>query len=189
MEQDVSENVAEVEEEKTVQYPAAQIISEACFDDYMRLQDNYNKLYEKVNIGLTFAGVALTLVLSLLDFSHLYADISGYRIWQLILMIVYTFCEVACVISLLYATVCLLLLMRSKTLAVFKSEDARDIEVYGATENQAAVWLIDNYTTCTNENRPIIAKKQKSFEKAVTAIIVGLILFAVVISIGKVGVV
>lgn len=104
-------------------------------------------------------------------------------------MIVYTFCEVACVISLLYATVCLLLLMRSKTLAVFKSEDARDIEVYGATENQAAVWLIDKYTTCTNENRPIIAKKQKSFEKAVTAIIVGLILFAVVISIGKVGVV
>ena len=189
MENEVSEVTVEAKENNNVDYPAAQIISEACFQDYMRLQDNYNKLYEKINIALTFAGVALTLVLGFLDFSHLSSKVSDYGIMQLILVMVYTLCEVACVAFLLYAIVRLLILMRSKTLLVFKSEDTRDVDIYGATENQAAVWLIDKYTTCTNENRRIIAKKQAAFEKAVTAIIVGLILFAVAIGIGKAGVI
>ena len=188
MEQDVREKAESGDSKKSVKYPAAPILADACFQDYLRLQENYNRLYEKVNIALAFAGVALTLVVSTLDFTHLFSEIAGYRLWMLILRIVYTICEVACVASLFYATVRLLLLLRSKALPVFKSEDVRDKEVNEATEDEAAMWLIDKYTICTHGMRPIVAKKQLVFENALTAIIIGLILFAIVVGIGKAGV-
>ena len=189
MEAEIHENEAPAQEEKVTQYPAAKVLADACFQDYMRLQDNYNKLYEKINIALAFAGVILTLVLGFLDFTHLFTDVCSYKIWELILLIVYTACEIACVIFLLYATIRLLLLLKGKTIPVFKSEDVRDEDVYSATEEEASMWLVDKYTICTDGVRPIIAKKQKAFEGAIRAVIIGLILFAAVIAIGKVGVI
>lgn len=189
MEADVHKSETPAQEENRAQYPAAKVLVEACFQDYMRLQDNYNRLYEKINIALAFAGVILTLVLGFLDFTHLFVDVGSCKIWELILLIVYTACEVACVVFLLYATIRLLLLLKGKTIPVFKSEDVRDEDVYGATEEEAAMWLVDKYTICTDGIRPIVAKKQKAFECALRAVIIGLILFAVVIGIGKVGVI
>lgn len=56
------------------QYPSAQFLVDACFNDYQRLQDNYSKVYEKTNIALAFVGVVLTIMLTTLDFSSLSKD-------------------------------------------------------------------------------------------------------------------
>ena len=57
--------------ENTVQsecedYPSACFLLESCFQDYQRIQDNYNKIYEKINIALAFSGVILTIMYSIL---------------------------------------------------------------------------------------------------------------------------
>ena len=50
--------------ENTVQsecadYPSACFLLDSCFQDYQRIQDNYNKIYEKINIAPAFSGVIL----------------------------------------------------------------------------------------------------------------------------------
>lgn len=64
------------------------------------------------------------------------------------------------------ATIYLLFLLRGRRIAVFKSEDIRNEEIYRNKESHAALWLIDKYTRIVNEVRPIVQKKQKAFDNA-----------------------
>ena len=168
-------------------YPSAQYLVDACFQDYMRLHDTYNKLYEKLNVALAFSGVVLTIVLGTLDFTPALMKVDGLQIWEILLKIVHALCAIGSPILLLYGTICLLVLLKGKKLTVFKSEDIRNDEVYREEEQNAAMWLIDKYTICINEIRPIISEKQKKFEQALRVTVIGLILYAVVLVFGKVG--
>ena len=40
------ENTVQSESED---YPSACFLLDSCFQDYQRIQDNYNKIYEKIN--------------------------------------------------------------------------------------------------------------------------------------------
>lgn len=175
------------EQGSTKEYPSAQFLVDSCFQDYMRLQENYNKLYEKLNIALAFAGVVLTLVLGTFDFKPVLVDVMGLQVWEIILLIVHALCAIGSLILLFYGTIRFLILLKGKSIPVFKSEDIRNDEIYREEEQNAAMWLIDKYTICVNELRPIIADKQKVFEKALKTVIVGLILYTVALALGKVG--
>ena len=61
----------------------------------------------------------------------------------------------------------------------FKSEDIRNDEIYREKEEFAAVWLIDKYTIITNSMRPIVQRKQRSFDTDLTLIIIGIIMYAI----------
>lgn len=168
-------------------YPSAKFLVDACYQDYMRLQENYNKLYDKLNIALAFSGVVLTLVIGTFELNSSRVSISGLKIWEIILLIIHTLSGIGSVILWLYGTICFLFLMKGKQLPVFKSEDVRNSEVYREKEQDAALWLIDKYTICTNELRLIIADKQEKFEKALNAVTIGLILYSVALVLRKVG--
>ena len=85
------------------------------------------------------------------------------------------------------ATIYLLFLLRGRRIAVFKSEDIRNEEIYRNKESHAAVWLIDQYTRIVNEVRPIVQKKQKAFDNAMVAIIVGIMMYVVAVLLRKGG--
>ena len=72
-------------------------------------------------------------------------------------------------------------------MAVFKSEDIRNEEIYREKESHAAMWLIDKYTRIVNEVRPVVQKKQEAFDKALVVIIVGIILYVIAIVLRKGG--
>lgn len=174
-------------QENTEVYPSAKFLVDACFQDYLRLQENYNKLYEKLNVALAFAGVVLTLVLGTFDFEPAIIGIEELQIWEIILLIVHTLCIVSSAGLLFYGTIRFLTLLTGRRLPVFKSEDVRNNNIYKEEEQYAALWLIDKYTICTNELRPIVAEKQKVFERALKAIIIGLIMYTVALVLGKAG--
>lgn len=88
-------------------------------------------------------------------------------------------CLIRSVISIIVATIYLLTLLRGRTITVFKSEDIRNLEIYREKEPHAAVWLIDKYTRIVEELRPIVQKKQNSFDRAIIIIIVGIIMYAI----------
>ena len=173
----------QVNKENTLQagYPSACLLLEYCVQDYHRLQENFNRINEKINVALAFAGVALTIMLGSFDLSSAKLDVKNMTILEVVMTSAELLCLVGRVILIIVATIYLLILLRGRTITVFKSEDIRNLEIYREKEPHAAVWLIDKYTRIVEELRPTIQKKQNSFDKAISIIIIGIIMYAMAV--------
>ena len=173
------------EEKQKIQYPSAEYVQQACFDDYRRLIDTYDKIYEKVNVTLAFCGVVLLVILGSVNYTYV-ADIcrtqSNLELFTLLLLLL---CSVASAVCIIWAVIQLLLLMRSKELSVFDSIDIRNEEIYRWNPDAAAGWLIDKYTIAITGLRTAIAEKQKKYDYAVTKVVIALLLYSVVLIIEK----
>lgn len=173
------------DEKQAVQYPSAELVQQACFEDYHRLIDTYDKIYEKVNVTLAFCGVILLVILGSVNYTYV-ADIcrtqSNSELFSFLLLLL---CSVACAVCIIWAVIQLLLLMRSKALLVFDSMDIRNEEIYRWNPDAAAVWLIDKYTIVVANLREIIAEKQKKYDSAVTKVVIALLLYSLVLIIEK----
>ena len=168
-------------------YPSAYFLLDSCFQDYQRIQENYNKIYEKISIALAFCGVVLTIMLGAFDFSTAKFSVSNMKIWEVILTSIELTCLGGSLIVIVGTTIYLLFLLRGRKIAVFKSEDIRNEEIYRNKESHAALWLIDKYTRIVNEVRPIVQRKQKAFDNAMVAIIVGIMMYVVAVLLRKGG--
>ena len=169
------------------QYPSAQFLVDACFNDYQRLQDNYSKVYEKTNIALAFVGVVLTIMLTTLDFSSLSKIMGNMNVGQLLLVLIEIGCCICGVGLLLISAIKFLYLLKGKDIPVFNSVDVRDAELYREDNETAAMWLIDKYTSVVFELRPIVERKQKAFDSTLTMTIGGIILYSISVILQKGG--
>jgi len=169
------------------QYPSAQFLVDACFNDYQRLQDNYSKVYEKTNIALAFVGVVLTIMLTTLDFSSLSEIMGNMNVGQLLLVLIEIGCCICGVGLLLISAIKFLYLLKGKDIPVFNSVDVRDAELYREDNETAAMWLIDKYTSVVFELRPIVERKQKAFDSTLTMTIGGIILYSISVILQKGG--
>ena len=184
----VSEESSTVEvETESSDYPSACFLLDSCVQDYQRLQENYNRIYDKINVALAFAGVVLTIMLGSFDFAPAKLCVKDITVASLIITVVELICLVGGMGLTLISIVYLLTLLRGRKIAVFKSEDIRNEEIYREKESHAAMWLIDKYTRIVNEVRPVVQKKQEVFDKALVTIIVGFILYVIAIVLRKGG--
>lgn len=192
---EMNEGIAPMSEENTTveestessDYPSACFLLDSCVQDYQRLQENYNRIYDKINVALAFEGVVLTVMLGSLDFSPAKLYVKDMTVIALILVSVKLICLVGGMGITIFSAIYLLTLMRGRKIAVFKSEDIRNNEIYREKEPYAAVWLIDKYTKIVNEVRPVVQKKQASFDRALITIIVGIIMYAIAVILQKGG--
>lgn len=192
---EMSEETASISEENTAveevtessDYPSASFLLDSCVQDYQRLQENYNRIYDKINVALAFAGVVLTIMLGSFDFEPAKLCVKDMTVVSLIMTVVELICLVGGIGLTLFSTIYLLTLLRGRKIAVFKSEDIRNEEIYREKESHAAMWLIDKYTKIVNEVRPVVQKKQASFDRALIIIIIGIILYAVSVILRKGG--
>lgn len=192
---EMNEETASVSEESTTveevtgssDYPSACFLLDSCVQDYQRLQENYNRIYDKINVALAFAGVVLTIMLGSFDFAPAKLCVKDMIVASLIMASVELICLVGGMGLTLFSTVYLLTLLRGRKIAVFKSEDIRNEAVYREKESHAAMWLIDKYTKIVNEVRPVVQKKQASFDRALITIIVGIIMYAISVILRKGG--
>lgn len=179
-------SIVEVETESS-DYPSACFLLDSCVQDYQRLQENYNRIYDKINVALAFAGVVLTIMLGSFDFASAKLCVKDITVASLIITVVELICLVGGMGLTLISIVYLLTLLGGRKIAVFKSEDIRNEEIYREKESHAAMWLIDKYTRIVNEVRPVVQKKQEVFDKALVTIIVGFILYVIAIVLRKGG--
>ena len=192
---EMNEGIAPMSEENTTveestessDYPSACFLLDSCVQDYQRLQENYNRIYDKINVALAFEGVVLTVMLGSLDFSSAKLCVKDMTVVALIMTFVELICLVGGMGITIFSTIYLLTLMRGRRIAVFKSEDIRNNEIYREKESHAAMWLIDKYTKIVNEVRPVVQKKQVSFDRALITIIVGIIMYAIAVILQKGG--
>lgn len=184
----VSEESSTVEvETESSDYPSACFLLDSCVQDYQRLQENYNRIYDKINVALAFAGVVLTIMLGSFDFVSAKLCVKDITVASLIITVVELICLVGGMGLTFISIVYLLTLLIGRKIAVFKSEDIRNEEIYREKESHAAMWLIDKYTRIVNEVRPVVQKKQEVFDKALVTIIVGFILYVIAIVLRKGG--
>lgn len=179
-------STVEVETESS-NYPSACFLLDSCVQDYQRLQENYNRIYDKINVALAFTGVVLTIMLGSFDFAPAKLCVKDVTVASLIIIVVELICLVGGMGLTLISIVYLLTLLRGRKIAVFKSEDIRNEEIYREKESHAAMWLIDKYTRIVNEVRPVVQKKQEAFDKALVGIIVGIIVYVIAIILRKRG--
>lgn len=167
-----------VKVKSNIKYPSAELMQTACYEDYRRCLETYDKIYEKTNIALAFCGAVLVVFLSNIDFEMInkMKDTQGHELF-------FQHIELICVLVstglIVWSVVQLLLLMRSQTIYVFDSIAARNEEIYNLQPNEAALWLIDNYTFATNEQREINNNKHEQYNSAIVKIVLSLLLYAI----------
>lgn len=192
---ETNEGIASMSDESTTvkesteseDYPSACFLLDSCVQDYQRLQENYNRIYDKINVALAFEGVVVTVMLGSLDFSPAKLCVKDITVVALIVTFVELICFVGGIGVTIFSTIYLLALMRGRKIAVFKSEDIRNDEIYREKESHAAMWLIDKYTKIVKEVRPVVQEKQASFDRALSTIIVGIIMYAIAVILRKGG--
>lgn len=174
----------EIDKQKA-NYASAELLQSVCYEDYRRLLDTYDKIYEKINIALAFCGIILLVIVSNFDYtivSRIIKCSSKLELFPLLLIVV---CSLLSTFLIVWSVVQLLLLMRSKLLSVFDSITLRNEELYRQSIEVSSVWLIDKYTRIIALLRPEIDKKQKAFDKAIIKIIVSTLCYAFVLIIEK----
>ena len=162
-----------------IYYPSATLLQTACYEDYKRLIDTYDKIYDKISIAFGFCGVVLLVILGNFDYTLFFA-FNGSKL-EMFSVFIRLVCSSISVICIVWAVIQLLLLIRSRSITVFDSIAVRNEKIYYFTPDKAALWLIDKYTLAVVELRKIIDKKQRVFDSAVTKIVVAILTYAIVI--------
>ena len=166
---------------KAINYPSAELLQSACYEDYKRLIDTYDKIYEKINIALAFCGIILLVILGDFDYGIFFsctADLSRIELFTLFIQIG---CSCTSTVCITWAVIQLLMLVRSKEITVFDSVAVRNDEIYKLPPNEAALWLIDKYTLAIPELRKIIHDKQKAFDSVVVKIIISILTYSILL--------
>jgi len=176
---------SEIKYPPKIKYPSAELLQSPCYEDYKRLIDTYDKIYEKVNIALAFCGIALLVILNSFDYTmitEMFCALSKLELFSLLTLL---FSSLASTICMVWAVIQLLLLMHSRTVTVFDSIAARNEEIYRWSPDEAALWLIDKYTYAVSELRTIISAKQKKFDSAIIKIMISILAYAIFLIIEK----
>lgn len=160
-------------------YPSAEILQQPCFEDYRRLIETYDKIYEKVNIALAFCGIVLLVILSNFDYTHINDIRTAETKFEIFSFHVILICSAGSAALIIWSVVQLLLLLRSKKIVVFNSVDIRNEKIYNWEPDNAAMWLIDKYTKAILGLREVISNKQKVYDATVIKIVVSLVLYSI----------
>lgn len=170
-----------------IKYPAAELLVQHCFEDYKSELDNYYKIYDKVNIALTFCGVILLVFIEHVDFSLIKVLFQKPGLIKALFIIGNLTAALICSYQIFCATVKLIGMMSGKRINVFNSIEFRNENRYMWEPDEAALSLITAYTEQTNKLRKIVSKKQKNFDNAVWRMAHALLWYAVSVIIQKIG--
>lgn len=161
-------------------YPAAELIANTCKEEYMRLINTYDNIYNKVNILLV-----VCMVIFIAQADSFKGNIIINNIMQsdnksrVVYLIVELCIALIALLLILGATVTLCFLLKSKKVPVLNCHDLRDQRVYEGEIDKAATYLIGIYTDIIKELNQIIERKQKRYDLSVILVVVSVVLFIV----------
>jgi hypothetical protein len=166
-------------------YPSAELLVSACYEDYKRLIDTYDKIYEKINIALAFCGIILLVILERFDYRIFFSHTANSSSGDLFALFVQIICSCTSTVCIIWAVIQLLILVRSKEITVFDSVAIRNDKIYGLHADEASLWLIDKYTLAISGLRTIIHNKQRAFDAIVVKIIISVLTYSVLLIVTK----
>lgn len=181
------ENARDNKETVDSKYPAAIFLVDAIYQDYIRLLDSYNKIYDKLNIILVFVGIIFGIIINNIDLKVFQTNCTNRMLWQVALLVLHVVLLVISIFLMIYSIYKIFKLLKGKGIYVFKSEDLRNNHIYKETEEVAAMWLIDKYTECTASIRPVLDENQKDFQNIVKSVTALILILITILFLQKVG--
>lgn len=162
-------------------YPSSVLLQSACYEDYKRIVDTYEKLYSKISIALGVSSAILLAILSSFDYKLLFIEKGSFSNGEMFFLFVRFLCSSISSCLIVCATIQLLLLVRSSPVKVFNSLDIRNERIYCYKEDEAALWLIKAYTEAAYELKELTNIKQKSFDSAILKLVISILVYIGVI--------
>ena len=167
-------------ENQVKEYPAAELIANTCKEEYMRLINTYDNIYNKVNILLVVCMAIFIAQAESFNGNALVKSImSANTEIKVICLIMQLSFSVIALLLILGATVLLCLLLKSKKMPVLNCLDLRNQNVNEYKIENAANTLLVIYTNVIAEMTPIIEKKQKRYDLSVILVATSVVLFAI----------
>ena len=165
-------------------YPSSLLFKDVCFEEYKRLLEIYDKIYEKSNIALAFSGVILIVILSGFDYTVFKQICSANtkELFTICFLFVSTMISSLCIV---WAVIQLLTILHGNILPMIDCQYIINEELYRECETVTSLWLIEKYTGMISIIKRKIKKKQKRFDSAVSKIVVSLVFYAISLIIQK----
>lgn len=160
-------------------YPSAELVKDVCLEDYKRIIDTYDKLYEKVNIALVLCGVLLVVIIPSFDYTVLGKIMSSKNCMEVFYIVAYSTISFCSVVLMVWATVQLLLLMLGKRIYTVDTIAMRNGKHYEKRQEDVSLWLIDKLNYSIASIKELIKLKQSKYDFAIKLIIVAVITFAI----------
>lgn len=168
------------DENQNKENPSADLIAETCKEEYMRLINTYDNIYNKVNILLVVCmAVFIAQAESFNGRNIIYSIMKTNSESTVIYLIVELCVSIGALGLILCATVLLCFLLKSKTIPVLNCFDLRNQRVYEGDVNKAATYLIGVYTDIMKEMNFIIEGKQKKYDLSVILVVISVVLFVI----------
>ena len=153
-------------------YQAAVIVKESCYNEYTRMIQTYDKIYEKVNVSLAFCGGLLLVIIQEFDFTKILKLKTVENNKEAIVYIIYGLASICSIVFIFYTVIGLLRLLKGREIITFDSISARDNQLYVESEQDAAVWLIDKYTKSVQSLQDVIQEKQAQYDETICKAII-----------------
>lgn len=167
-------------ENQVKEYPAAELIANTCKEEYMRLINTYDNIYNKVNILLVVCMAIFVAQAESFKGKIIIDNIMQSNIESRVVYLIVELCiAVIALLLILCATVMLCFLLKSKKVPVLNCHDLRNQRVYEGEVDKAATYLIGIYTDVIKELNQIIEKKQKRYDLSVILVVVSVVLFII----------
>ena len=166
-------------------YPSAELVMNTCFEDYKRLLDTYDKIYEKVNIALVLCGLLLIAIIPTFDYTVFIKIFNIQNSMDLFFLVLYFVLSLSSVFFIVWTTIELLLLMKGKKIYTIDTLSLRNSKMYEKSPENVSVWLIDKYNISIISLKNAIKAKQSKYDSAIIKTISATITYTVSIIMSK----
>lgn len=159
-------------------YPSAEFLYSVSLEDYNRTLNNYDRIYDRINIVLTVCSAVLIVFISNIDVKCI-LNLQNYSTnIEKISVLLYAALSLASATLMMITVIKLLLLSRSKELLCFDSNCIKDEALYEEKVEDSALWVTLQHIKVVNDIRTKTKDKQKKFNTAIILMIISILCFA-----------
>ena len=174
-------------EKKKPQYPSAEFLYSVSLEDYNRTLNNYDRIYDRVNIVLTVCSAVLIVFLSNINVKCILNWQNYSSNLEKIAVLIYAGLSLVSAVLMIIAIIKLLLLSRSKDLLCFDSNSIKHETLYEEKIEDSALWVTLQYIKVINDIRNKAKEKQSKLNIAIVLMIISILCFALSILISNGG--
>ena len=162
----------------TPKYPSAEFLYSVSLEDYNHTLNNYDRIYDRINIILTVCSAVLIVFLTNINLKCVFDWRSYTTDLEKISVLIYVGLALSSAILMIIAVIKLLLLSRSKELLCFDSNSIKEETLYEEKVEDAALWVTLQYIKVINDIRIKAKEKQDKFNNTVILMVISILCFA-----------
>lgn len=170
------DSVSKIKERESRSYPSADLVRLVCAEDYLRVIDTYNKMYDRTGIVLGLFATVFIFIVSNFDYKKLLQLAEAkecFTFISLLLCFLFSF-------GLMVYSICQLLsIMRSRAQLAIDSELIKNNRIHEYEKEEVSAWMIEQYTKSASSIKRAIEEKNAIFNRSITCTMFSIALYTI----------